>query len=517
MRVALYMRYSSDRQTEQSIEGQQRVCQEFCQREKHTIVATYIDRATSAFKDTEKRREFARMIKDSEKHLFDAVVVYKLDRFARNRYDSATYKARLKKNGVRVISATENISDNPEGVILEAVLEGMAEFYSLELSQKIKRGMNESAHKAHSTGGQIPLGYKIVDKTYAVDEAAAPIVQEAFTLYASGKSIKEMCNIFNAKGYRSSTGQPFNKNSFKKMLRNEKYIGVYKYADIRIEDAIPALIDKDTFRRVQEMLTVNAEAPAKSKAKVEYLLSQKLFCGHCGAKFVGDGGVGKHGKPYYYYTCGNRKYGNGCNKKSIKKELIEDTVAEEAVKLLTPEMIEYLADAAVKANNELISADKTCFAIKAEIADCETRINNLLKLAETGTAPQSLLNRVGELEKQIADAEKRLKTAQAEQVVLDKSHIVWFLEQFCAGDIKDEAFKKRLIDLLICSVTLWDLPDGGYKMTIVFNLRENSKKTVILNPDDGIRISNPTLHQEAQILNLMMDRVGVTILKKQTA
>ena len=164
MDVVLYMRYSSDRQTEQSIEGQNRVCMEFCKRQGYNVVGKYIDRATSAFKDTEKRAEFNRMIKDSDKQMWQGVIVYKLDRFARNRYDSATYKARLKKNGIKVISATENISDNPEGIILEAVLEGMAEFYSKELSQKISRGMRESAYKCHSIGGHIPLGYKIVDK-----------------------------------------------------------------------------------------------------------------------------------------------------------------------------------------------------------------------------------------------------------------------------------------------------------------------------------------------------------------
>ena len=147
MDVVLYMRYSSDRQNEQSIEGQRHVCEEFCRASGFTIRGEYVDRALTATKDAEKRLEFQKMIKDSEKGLWQAVVVYKLDRFARNRFDSATYKARLKKNGVRVISATENISDNPEGIILESVLEGMAEFYSKELAQKITRGMHESALK----------------------------------------------------------------------------------------------------------------------------------------------------------------------------------------------------------------------------------------------------------------------------------------------------------------------------------------------------------------------------------
>ena len=135
--ACLYLRYSSSNQTEQSIEGQMHVCQDFCKRHNIRIVEMYIDRATSASKDIEKRVEFLKMIKDSEKGNFNAVIVYKLDRFARSRYDSATYKYRLKRNGVQLISATENITQDPEGIILESVLEGMAEFYSAELSQKI--------------------------------------------------------------------------------------------------------------------------------------------------------------------------------------------------------------------------------------------------------------------------------------------------------------------------------------------------------------------------------------------
>ena len=156
--AVIYARYSCDKQTEQSIEGQLRVINEFAEREGYTIVEQYIDRAKSA--KTANRPEFLRMIEDSAKHLFQYVIVYKLDRFSRNRYDSAFYKQKLKKNSVQVISATENLSDNPERIITEAILEAMAEFYSAEFGQKTKRGMRESALKCQSTGSQPPLGYK---------------------------------------------------------------------------------------------------------------------------------------------------------------------------------------------------------------------------------------------------------------------------------------------------------------------------------------------------------------------
>ena len=162
MTAVIYARYSSDNQREESIEGQLRECQEYAERNGITILHSYIDRALSA--KTDNRPEFQHMIRDSAKELFDAVLVWKLDRFSRDRYDSAHYKHILKKNGVKVISAKENILEGPESIILESMLEGMAEYYSAELAQKVNRGMHENALKALSNGGTIPLGYVLGTK-----------------------------------------------------------------------------------------------------------------------------------------------------------------------------------------------------------------------------------------------------------------------------------------------------------------------------------------------------------------
>ena len=191
--VVLYLRFSSERQREQSIEGQLRDCIAYCKANHYRIVAIYVDRATTARKDVEKRVHFQQMVNDSSSHLWEYVIVWKLDRFARNRTDSAMFKFRLRKNGVRVLSATEHISENPEGIILEAVLEGMAEFYSAELSQKITRGMRESAMKCHSIGGHVPLGYKIEDHKLVIDPATAHIVQEAFHQLRKIEELGEPC------------------------------------------------------------------------------------------------------------------------------------------------------------------------------------------------------------------------------------------------------------------------------------------------------------------------------------
>ena len=183
----IYARYSSDSQREESIDGQLRECYAFAEKQGISIMDTYIDRALSA--KTDNRPAFQQMIKDSAKQKFDLIIVWKLDRFARNRYDSARYKNTLKKNNVKVVSATENISDGSEGILLESVLEGMAEYYSADLSEKVTRGMTENALKCKFNGGTVPIGYVInKEQFFEVDPVKAPYVVEAFEAYANGKA-----------------------------------------------------------------------------------------------------------------------------------------------------------------------------------------------------------------------------------------------------------------------------------------------------------------------------------------
>jgi DNA invertase Pin-like site-specific DNA recombinase len=188
--AVIYARYSSHNQNEQSIEGQLRICYEYAKRNGYTVIGEYIDRALTG--KTDSRPDFQRMIDDSAKHQFQFVIVYKLDRFARNRYDSAVYKRKLKLNGVRVLSAEESIGDNPESIILEAVLEASAEYYSVDLSQKITRGMTDSAMKGGGVGGRVPVGYKSENKKLVLNPDTAPLVKWAFEQYAAGMPMKEI-------------------------------------------------------------------------------------------------------------------------------------------------------------------------------------------------------------------------------------------------------------------------------------------------------------------------------------
>ena len=475
--AALYVRYSSASQSEQSIEGQVRVCTEFCDRNNIRIVETYADRATSASKDIEKRTEFLRMIKDSEKHPWDAVIVYKLDRFARNRYDSANYKYRLKKNGIQLISATENISQDPEGIILESVLEGMAEFYSAELGQKIHRGMRESAFKNQYIGGTIPFGYKIENKKYVIDEETAPFVREAFQRFVAGETIASICRSFNARGIRTVKNAKFGRSSFARLFRNEKYIGVYKYRDYQ-SNAIPPIIDKDTWNKTQMKLK-EIKTPGQYKATLNYLLSGKMYCGRCGNRMV----AGKTTKPkgdFAYYTCrGKRTVQNDCKMRNIRKDFVEGLVLQDALSLLTNETIELLADTAMRENQHELETTTNIPAIKSRLSVINGSLENILKAIEIGSAPDTLVARMVELEKEKKELDAELKKEEKDiPIIVDKYHIIHWLQSLRSGDINDENFQKQLIDLFVNSVTVWDEPDPGhYTITIAYNLTDLPQKT----------------------------------------
>ena len=266
MNAVIYARYSSDAQREESIEGQIRDCMEYAKYNDITVVSTYIDRALSA--KTDNRPNFQKMIKDSSKHIFDLIIVWKLDRFARNRYDSAYYKNALKKNGVKVVSAKESISEGAEGIILESVLEGYAEYYSVELAEKVNRGMKDNALKCMNNGTVTPMGYYVdEDQHLQIDEKKAPFVKEIFERFAQGEKMKTIIDDFKARGIgvtiRGKRGKtkshenPLNYNIIRRMLTNRKYIGEYKFKDIVVENGVPAIIDIDLFEKVQKKITVN--------------------------------------------------------------------------------------------------------------------------------------------------------------------------------------------------------------------------------------------------------------------
>ncbi len=490
IKAVIYARYSSHNQREESIEGQIRECRAYAERNDFIVVGEYIDRALSG--KTDNRADFQRMIKDSEKGGFQAVLMYTLDRFARNRYDSAMYKARLKRNGVKVYYAKQFIPDEPEGIILESVLEGYAEYYSENLSRNIRRGLTENALAGKVNGGTTPLGYAIgPDKTYIIEPAGAKIVQEIFQLYAEGHSAKEVIDYCNEHGYRTARHTLFNKNSLRTILTNEKYIGVYRYGDVIRENGLPPIISRELFDKVQTRYKHNFVARARGKARNDYLLTTKLFCGHCGSPMVGECGTARNGSTYYYYKCADRKKNHTCDKATEKKDWIEEVVVRFTVQtVLTDERIESIAAKAMEIIEREAAENQIIPKLQDDLKDVAKRIKNILNLMEQGIATESTRERLLELEAQKKDIQTRIAKEENKKPRLSKERIIHWLESFRQGDIQDEDYRRRVIDTLVNSVFVFDR-DGGKGRRLVFTFNISGQKTATLDVSDIACFSPP--------------------------
>lgn len=474
-KAVIYARYSSHGQQEQSIDGQLRDCYAYADRQGYSVIAEYIDRALTGRNDD--RPDFQRMLADARKRQFKYIIVWKLDRFARNRYDSAVHKAELKKYGVRVISATENITDEPEGIMLEGLLESLAEYYSANLSKHVKRGQRESVLSGNVPGGVPPYGFKLVDKKLVADEEKAPIIRYIFEEYAKGVSKKQIFDTLNAKGIKTAQGNSFSLNTMTHTLRNSKYIGKFIYNNEEVEGCCEALISEDIFNAVQKRLDYAKHAPAAGKAKNEYLLQGKAFCGYCGTPLVGESGRSKTGTVYYYYSCGKRKKYHTCQKKNEKKGFLEWYVVEQTVKyVLTPDRIDYIAARIVAKYDEEFN-DKGIKDLERQAKKLENEINAAVDASLI--APEKVRTRYFEkietLEIQKADIEMNLATLKiAANHRYTKEQIIAWLKMFCKGDYLSLEFQRRIIDVLVNSVYVYD-----DKIVIYYNVKDGKQVSFI--------------------------------------
>ena len=469
MKAVIYARYSSDNQREESIEGQLRECTAFAEKNGITILRHYIDRALSA--KTDNRPEFQNMIKDSGKKLFDMIIVWKLDRFSRNRYDSARYKAQLKRNGVKVVSATEVISDGAEGIILESMLEGFAEYYSADLSEKVVRGMTDNALKCMFNGGTLPMGYTIdAEQHFQVDPVTAPFILDAFKRYDEGATMTEIRDWLNKQGMKNTRGNPLTYNSVQHLLNNRRYIGEYVYRDIVVPDGIPAIVPIELFESVQRKLAKNKKAPARHKAEDDYLLTTKLFCGHCGAYLCGESGTSRTGIVHHYYKCVSvKKKRKECHKKPVKKAWIEDLVVS-----ATMEMI--MDDAAIEAIVSMLmdlqeQENSNIPLYEQQLQETNSSIRNLLNAIQQGILTKSTKERLEELEAAKEELEQRLDYEKlSKPPKVSAEFMTFWLHRFRKLDVTKQSHRKMLIDTFINAIYIYD-----DKMLLTFNYKDGTK------------------------------------------
>ena len=443
MNAVIYARYSSHGQRDVSIEDQIREIESYAKSHQYTIIRTYSDKAMTGRNDN--RPQFRRMIADSVKHEFQAILVYKHDRFARNKYDSVIYKKKLKDNGVKVVAVAEPIPDGAGAKILESIYEAMAEEYSENLSQNIKRGQKGNALKCVANH-KPPFGYIIdpVTHKYAIDPANAPYIRSIYAMILQGKPHKDVLN------YLAEHGKPHSKHWLYKVLHNERYTGVYIYGDTRIEDGMPQLVSKEDFEKVQEIMKKRQQKPQLKP--YHYLFSGLIYCGYCQAMMNGESATSHTGTTYRYYCCPTAKKKKKCQKHRISAEFIE-TKAIESLKsvIFTDDVINRLAD---DVYNYLTRNQKESIAeLEKRLAAVEKSLANILSVIEsTPNAPATLVNRISDLEKQKDELSSRIL---GEQSIFDankikKEDIVELIHNF------DQSDNKSLINTFVTQLTVYD-------------------------------------------------------------
>ncbi len=476
MNAVIYARYSSYNQTERSIEGQIEDCMRYAEQNDIKIVANYIDRACSGT-NAEHRPQFQQMVKDSERKQFDVVLVYKLDRFSRNRYDSAMYKAKLKKNDVKVVSVMENISEDPMGIILESMLEGMAEYYSANLSQNVKRGMKVARSRGTYTGGIVVFGYRVVNKKVEIDENEAEAVRYVFSEYAKGTRLTDIVDRLNSMNLKLRLKSKFSVGSLHNLLKNKKYIGEYSFDDEDLPPIYPRIIDDATFYAVQARIEAKKRAPAAAKAKVRYLLQGKLFCGMCGSNMVGESGKSCNGNVYHYYSCATRKKHHTCKKKNEKKDFLERYIVENTIKyVLNEKKIDFIAEKLVEQYKKDFSFDNVA-KLESSIEKAEREVNASVDLMVENASNALLVKKLNEKIEKLSFQIEEMKIDLANLKITSKNtfskndYKKW-LTAFVNGDIEDEEFRQRIIDTFINAVYLYD-----DKLVVYYNIKETKQVT----------------------------------------
>lgn len=351
----------------------------------------------------------------------------------------------LKKNGVKVISATEAISSGAESILLESMLEGYAEYYSAELAEKINRGLTENALKCKYNGGSVAFGYMIDDdQHFKINPTLAPVVLNIFNDYISGKTQKEIRDKLNNKGLKNANGREFTINNISKILTNRRYVGNYIYKDVVIENGIPAIVPNDVFDKVQEMIATNKRAPSRHKAVDDYLLTTKLYCGKCKSFMVGES-ENARGRRYSYYKCVSTKLNKTCDKKAVKKDWIEDIVIYQVMKFIDDDLlVELLVNKILSIQGKESPMLKS---LKKQLVQTDTAIENMLNAIEQGIIAKSTKKRLDELEN-----------------------------------------RKMLIDTFVNSVVLYD-----DRIDFYFNFKDNAKSLTLsrLNTVSDLSSSSP--------------------------
>ena len=469
--AAIYARFSSHNQREESIEQQIAECRAYAKANGLTVVAEYSDSAMTG--RTDRRPQYQRLRRDAKKGIFSFIIAYKSNRIARNLLNALTFENEMDLLHIQVVYAKEEFGNTPAGRFALRMMMNVNQFYSENLGEDIKRNQEANARQCKSNG-PASFGYKTgEDGRFEIDEKTAPIVREIYTRVACGESYADIAANLNARGVKTRTGGTWGKSSFATILSNERYIGTYIFDGTRIEGGMPSIIEKELFYKVQHIRENKKVTQGRHRENGDYLLTGKLYCGNCKSYMTGMSGTSKTGDVHYYYACNEKRKNGNCDKKNVKRDYIESVIAQAIRNLiLSDNTINWMADKTMQYQEAHKNAPELVL-LKDQISDTDKAIKNMLSAIEKGIVTESTKTRLIELEGQHADLMVKLAAADSEQFYVTRDQVVEYLQSFADGDTADKGYQKRLFDKFLKAAYLYD--DGRVKL--VFNLFDSSKDT----------------------------------------
>lgn len=461
------------------------MCSKLAERNDLSILGTYSDKAISG--KTDNRPAFQRMMRDARDGKFDIVLAWKSNRMGRNMLEAMINDATLQEQGVKTVYVEEDFEDNAAGRFALRNMMNVNQFYSEAMAEDVKRGMMDNAKKC-MVNGRCAYGLrKGADGKYEINPEQAEIVREIFNRVKDGWNHIDIMDDLNARGIRNRDGNIWQRTTFDKLLRNEQYIGVYRFSGIRIDGGIPAILDRQLFEEVQYMLTNKKNPRGRRRNVEEYMLTGKLFCGHCGEAMVGICGTSRNGDRHYYYLCQGKHHQNGCRKKNERKERVEQAVIT-AVKqiIMDDETIDWIVDG-YQEFVQTLRGQSAITAMEKELAEAEKGIANLMRAIEMGIITDTTKARMMELEEKRKDLTTRIRIESRMLMDLDPNQLRFSIERFRDKNINDRAYIKELINTFVKAVYVYD-----DRLKIVFNRGPGDDMEIPFAEISGIEDENET-------------------------
>lgn len=459
-----YYRYSSRGQNEASIDQQREMAEKYANDHGLTIVKEYADAALTGT-EAKNRPQYQLMLHEIEQIRPAYLIIWKTDRLARNRYDATVARCQIRECGTLIHSIAENLAEgSDESIMFESFFDGMAEYFSHQLSKNVTRGLKYNAE--HGLYYQKIYGYKkSEDKHYIIDEDTASVVARIFNQYADGKGMVEICDELNGQGIKTGIGKSFTVNGLRSILRNPSYMGLYHYNGVTIPDGMPAIISEELWKKTQKRLQLNKRVGGQKAAGLDedgaprYWLTGKLFCGHCEQPMHGTFGTSKTGKRFYYYACNNHRRKQGkCKKKDVSKAVIENAVLNALREIL--DNTENLASLAVDISayyEEQLADTSYLKSLENELKSVQKAIDNIIGAIERGIYSDSVQERLLELEERRRLLQETIQIETAKHnLKIDEISIGKFFKKYANADLENSEIRDTILEYFVDRIYVYD-------------------------------------------------------------